>query len=115
MQNEDIVDVWREENPYKKDFSRRQLVIGVLKQSRIDLCLTKRGMLKYVKNVKYKFVGISDHAMMMVKVDVNKEGGVMWCADLLKEEAYKENIKKIIDYEMQNLLFDKNVCEWWEK
>ncbi len=25
MQNEDMVDVWREENPYKKDFSRRQL------------------------------------------------------------------------------------------
>lgn len=29
MQNEDMVDVWREENPYKKDFSRRQLVIGI--------------------------------------------------------------------------------------
>ncbi len=119
MQNEDMVDVWREENPYKKDFSRRQLVMGILKQSRIDLCLTKREMLKYVKNVKYKFVGISDHAVMMVKMGVNEEerGGGMWClnAELLKEEAYKENIRKCINYEMQNVLIDENVCEWWEK
>lgn len=96
MQNEDMVDVWREENPYRKEFSRRQLVMGVLKQSRIDLCLTKREMLKYVKNVKYKFVGISDHAMMMVKMGVIREekGSVgMWClnAELLKEEA-SENV-----------------------
>jgi len=34
------------------------MVMGVLKQSRIDLCLTKREMLKYVRNVKYKFVTI---------------------------------------------------------
>ncbi len=119
MQNEDMVDVWREENPYKKDFSRRQLVMGILKQSRKDLCLTKREMLKYVKNVKYKFVGISDHAVMMVKMGVDEEerGGGMWClnAELLKEEAYKENIRKCINYEMQNVLFDENVCEWWEK
>ncbi len=31
----------------------------------------------------------------------------MWClnAELLKEEAYKENIRKCINYEMQNVLF----------
>ncbi|XDV53672.1 hypothetical protein PO909_022110 [Leuciscus waleckii] len=119
MQNEDIVDVWRDENPYKKDFSRRQLVMGVLKQSRIDLCLAKREMLKYVKNVKYKFVGVSDHAMMKVKMGVNEveRGGGMWAlnADLLKEEAYKESIRKCIVYEMENVLFDENVCVWWEK
>ncbi len=46
-----------------------------------------------------------------------ERGGGMWClnAELLKEEAYKENIRKCINYEMQNVLFDENVCEWWEK
>ncbi len=39
----------------------------------------QKGNVKYVKNVKYKFVGISDHAVMMVKMGVNEEerGGGM--------------------------------------
>lgn len=118
MESEDMVDAWREENPYKREFSRRQMVMGSLKQSRIDLCLTKREMLRYVKNVKYKFIGISDHAAMTVKVDVNMEerGGGVWClnASLLKEEAYKENIRKCLRYELENPMFNENVCEWWE-
>lgn len=75
-------------------------------------------MLRYVKNVKYKFIGISDHAAMTVKVDVNMEerGGGVWClnASLLKEEAYKENIRKCLRYELENPMFNENVCEWWE-
>ncbi len=71
MRNEDFVDVWREENPHKREFSRRQMVMGSLKQSRIDLCLMKREMLKYVRNVKYKFVDVSDHAVMTIKVGCN--------------------------------------------
>lgn len=118
MRNDDLVDVWREENPYRREFSRRQMVMGSLKQSRIDLCLTKRELLKYVKNVKYKFIDVSDHAAMIIKVGVIREerGGGVWClnANLLKEEAYKENIVKCINYEMQNPLYKENVCEWWE-
>lgn len=56
MQSEDMVDAWREENPFKREFSRRQMVLGSLKQSRIDLCLIKREILSYVKNVRYKFL-----------------------------------------------------------
>ncbi len=118
MRNEDFVDVWREENPHKREFSRRQMVMGSLKQSRIDLCLTKREMLKYVRNVKYKFVGVSDHAVMTIKVGVTREerGGGVWClnANLLNEEPYKKSILKCIQYEMQNPLFEENICEWWE-
>uniref|UniRef100_A0A8C7WYM8 Uncharacterized protein n=1 Tax=Oryzias sinensis TaxID=183150 RepID=A0A8C7WYM8_9TELE len=36
MSDYDIVDAWRVLNHGKRDFSRRQLVKGVLKQSRID-------------------------------------------------------------------------------
>ncbi len=94
------------------------MVMGSLKQSRIDLCLTKREMLKYVRNVKYKFFGVSDHAVMTIKVGVTREerGGGVWClnANLLNEEPYKKSILKCIQYEMQNPLFEENICEWWE-
>lgn len=30
MRNQDFVDVWREENPHKREFSRRQMVMGSL-------------------------------------------------------------------------------------
>lgn len=118
MQSEDMVDAWREENPFKNEFSRRQMVLGNLKQSRIDLCLVKREILHYVKNVGYKFIGVSDHAAMTVKMGVNMEarGGGMWClnSSLLKEEAYRKSINRYIRCEMENPLFDENVCEWWE-
>ncbi len=80
MQSDDMVDVWREENPYR-EFSRRQMVMGSLKQSRIDLCLIKREILSYVKNVKYSFLGISDHAAMKVKIGIHMgaRGGGVWC------------------------------------
>ncbi len=119
MLSDDMVDAWREGNPYKRAFSRRQMVMGSLKQSRIDLCLIKREILSYVKNVKYSFLGISDHAAMTVKIGINmgERGGGVWCLNsaILLEEAYKENIRKCINYEMENPLFEENVCEWWER
>lgn len=51
-----LVDVWRCKNPYKRSFSRRQMVNGELKQSRIDLCLVKREILRYVNNMHYLLV-----------------------------------------------------------
>lgn len=118
MQSEDMVDAWREENPYKREFSRRQIVMGSLKQSRIDLCLIKREILSHVKNVSSKFLGISDHAAMTVKIGVNKveRGGGVWCLNslILMEEAYKENIIKCISYEKEKPLFEENMCQWWD-
>lgn len=113
------MDVWREENPFKKEFSRRQIVRGELKQSRIDLCLAKRGILDFIKNVKYKFVEISDHAAIVLELCLNKgeKGGGTWClnSSILKEESYTENIKKCINYELENSLYNENVKEWWER
>lgn len=31
------------------------------------------------------------------------------------EEAYKESIVKCIKYEMQNPVYEENVCEWWDE
>lgn len=55
-------------------------------------------MLKYVKNVKYKFVGIRDHAMMMVTMDVNEEerrGGLVFECRLAKRRGIQRKYKKI--------------------
>ncbi len=70
MQSDDMVDAWGKENPCKREFSRRQMVMGSLKQSRIDVCLIKRELLIYVTNVKYSFLGISNHAAMIVKIGI---------------------------------------------
>ena len=32
-----LIDIWRDDNPDKREFSRRQVVLGELKQTRIDL------------------------------------------------------------------------------
>ncbi len=36
-----LIDVWRYENPEKREFTRKQSREGILKQSRIDLVLAK--------------------------------------------------------------------------
>ncbi len=42
MEKNDMVDVWRERNGMKREYSRRQIVDKILKQSRIDLFLCKK-------------------------------------------------------------------------
>ena len=38
MEERQLIDVWRnDENPNKREYSRRQMVMGELKQSRIDV------------------------------------------------------------------------------
>uniref|UniRef100_A0A8C9ZA53 Endonuclease/exonuclease/phosphatase domain-containing protein n=1 Tax=Sander lucioperca TaxID=283035 RepID=A0A8C9ZA53_SANLU len=39
MRKNNLCDVWRTTYPKQRTFSRRQMVLQVLKQSRIDLCL----------------------------------------------------------------------------
>ncbi len=55
-----LVDVWRERNPEGRVFSRRQVVRGVLKQSRIDLVLSTKGIAGRTGRIDYK-VTYSDH------------------------------------------------------
>lgn len=42
MKKYDMVEVWRERNGMKRDYSRTQIVDRILKQSRIDLFLCKK-------------------------------------------------------------------------
>lgn len=61
MSERGMVDKWREEHPEARVFSRRQMVMGELKQSRIDLCLLKREVEHLVGGVEYQLTAFSDH------------------------------------------------------
>ena len=119
MDDNSLVDKWREENPNTRAFSRRQVVMGELKQSRIDLCIVKRDIANHIKQIGYKFTGFSDHAMLSFKVslrDESERGGGLWClnSSLLSEEGYRNVIKNCIQCEVESLLMHNNVSEWWE-
>lgn len=77
--SEDLIDVWREENPYKRQSSRRQIVLGNIKQSRIDLCLVKRSIFSFLGNIRYKFMGLSDHAALTFQLEGKRVGKVGEC------------------------------------
>lgn len=119
MNEENLVDIWRAENPNRRVFSRRQVVLKELKQSRIDLCLAKQELVQNVKKVSYTFTAYSDHAVMSFQMGfgVERRGGGVWClnASLLKEEGYRNEIVECINDEMSNVLLKENVCLWWEE
>ena len=113
-----LIDLWRAENPQKKEFSRRQVVLGKMRQSRIDLCLIKENIINYSRNAKYKFTTLSDHAIFSFSLDIGTggRGGGLWCLNtsLLKEERYKEMIKECIQKKMSEQSMEANVGLWWE-
>lgn len=62
MGDYDLHDVWRERYPGRKDFSRRQIVLNKVKQSRIDYCLTGKNVQHLIHDPEYVFNALSDHA-----------------------------------------------------
>lgn len=73
MVENNLIDIWREENPNKREFSRRQVVLGELKQTRIDLVLVNEGLRNFMKDIKYIFTTFSDHAGLTFSVGLDKE------------------------------------------
>ncbi len=63
MEKNDMVDVWREKNGMKREYSRRQIVATIVKQSRIDLLLGKKEA-HYVTKASLKNYNESDHDFM---------------------------------------------------
>lgn len=113
-----LIDLWRAENPNKKEFSRRQIVLGEMRQSRIDLCLVKENIMQYSRNAKYQFTTVSDHAVFSFSLYVGTRGrgGGIWCLNtsLLKEETYKELIINCVKEKMSEQAVERNVGLWWE-
>ncbi|CAB1341265.1 unnamed protein product [Coregonus sp. 'balchen'] len=66
MATKGLVDVWRERNPGKREYSRRQVVMGKMRQSRIDLCHATRETTRYLKKCWH------EHCIMVGNFNV-------WC------------------------------------
>jgi len=79
IRDEGLIDVWRYENPEKREFSRRQLKEGILKQSRIDLVYAKEEILKYIDGTRHIENSLSDHNGVRFKIKIGNEevGGGM--------------------------------------
>jgi hypothetical protein len=119
MLEKGMIDIWREENPEKREFSRRQVVLGDLKQTRIDLVLVKEGLRNFMKDIKYVFTTFSDHAGLTFSVGLDKErtGGGIWCmnAGYLGDEEYGKQLKSLIVCEMEDKQKENDKCMWWDK
>lgn len=119
MNNSNLIDIWRIFNPTKKEFSRRQVVQGVIKQSRIDLCLTTSNITKCINTVNYLLNSWSDHAMINVQLGCREaaRGGGSWClnASLLEDPIYHERFKKLLDKLTEEFYFSENQIQWWDK
>lgn len=61
MDKHKLVDVWRDRNTVKREYSRRQWVNNSLKQSRIDFLLCDRSFEHFISRVVYKMYSGSDH------------------------------------------------------
>lgn len=78
MRECNFIDVWRERNRTKRKFSRMQVVMNKIKQSRIDYVLCNEemeGNIKKKKKLFYKEVGLSDHFFLCVKLDLEWKSG----------------------------------------
>ena len=119
MQEKQLIDVWRNENPNRREYSRRQMVMGELKQSRIDLCIAHQTMVKFIKNMVYKFTSFSDHAILSIEVGtgIERRGGGVWCLNstLLEEEGYRNKIVACIENGKKNMDMCRNKGLWWER
>lgn len=118
MRKYDMVDVWRERNGFKRDYSRRQIVERDLKQSRIDLLLCKRKDLYYVSKADYKNYSESDHDFLWITMDFNEiiKGQGMWMLNtgILKMEIYRIEIESIIINSVNDEMYEKEIRFWWD-
>lgn len=118
MRGNDLVDVWRERNPKGRVFTRRKVFKGVLKQSRIDLVLSTKGIAGMIGIIEYKDTAISDHKVVGFSVGqrVERRGGGVWCMNgaLLNDEKYKRKIKECIERLKEECEYEENMGRWWE-
>lgn len=126
MRVKGLVDVWRYENPERREFSRRQMREGVLKQSRIDLVLTQGENTKYIDRIRYEVNSLSDHDAVRFRIRVGREeiGGGMWIlnAGYIEEDEYKQQIRELLEWANEEIKLcaegngvDAQIGAIWEK
>ncbi|MGL4945368.1 MAG: endonuclease/exonuclease/phosphatase family protein [Fusobacteriaceae bacterium] len=118
MEEYDIVDVWRERNENKKEYTRRQLVGDFMCKTRIDLILCTRNIEGFICNIKFEETSFSDHKMISMRMDWNQmeRGPGVWVlnTEILREENYVLEVKEIIEKEKENRMYTEDKRIWWE-
>ena len=118
MRDNGLIDVWRERNPEGRVFSRRQVVRGVLKQSRIDLVLSTNGIAGRIGRIEYKVTALSDHMVLGFNLGqgFERRGGGVWCmnGELLREEKYKRKVRECILRRKNERMYEEDIGRWWE-
>ncbi len=126
MREKGLIDVWRYENPEKREFTRRQLKEGILKQSRIDLVLVKEEIIRYIDGIRHQGNSLSDHDSVRFRIKIGNEevGGGMWIlnAGYIEEEQYELQMKDLLNREYKEIdeykrdgRLDDGIGERWEK
>lgn len=118
MEENNLIDVWRERNEKKREFTRKQIVGNFLCQTRIDYILSTINLEDFIEDISYKDTSLSDHKMVLLKIDFNKKerGPGVWVlnTELLKSESYKSEIEKFIEKEKEDGMYVEDKRIWWE-
>ncbi len=105
MREKGLLDVWRYENPEKREFTRSQMKEGKLKQSRIDLVLVQGETISYIDGMRHQQNSFSDHDGLRfgIKVGRREVGGGMWIlnAGYIEEEEYRKQMEDLFLQEKQ--------------
>lgn len=114
-----LVHAWRGLKGGIRGFSRRQLVLGQVKQSCIDLCFMTLNLIQLLSHCEYNFWGSSDHAALKVILafrHVGRNGGV-WCFNsaLIRDEGFRARMMAFRKSLKEECEFVSNVAEWWER
>uniref|UniRef100_A0A8C9ZTV3 CCHC-type domain-containing protein n=1 Tax=Sander lucioperca TaxID=283035 RepID=A0A8C9ZTV3_SANLU len=100
-----------------REFSRRQVVKGVLKQSRIDLCLISHDLVKNIRSPTYTQNLWSDHSTFscFLGEGVKRYGG-LWCfnASLVQDMVFVEKMKTFLTNVKHELFLINDINGWWD-
>ena len=122
MDEGNLVDVWRYYNIDKREYSRRQVREGELKQSRIDFVLVKEDTMRFIDGIRYEFNTLSDHAALLFKIRGRRGegGGGYWIMNesLMEDKQFHGQVRQLLmdklDY-INSIEEDSiDVGEWWE-
>ena len=116
MNHLNLKDVWRQQNPERKEFSWRKK--GSLNiASRIDFALVSAGLDQEVGSILYVPSIKTDHRALYMKIDVcrNERGRGYWKLNsrYLREKSYIDGMNKELDNTIKSLE-ERNPQEKWE-
>lgn len=118
MEEKNMIDVWRERNEKKKEFSRRQIVGSFVCQTRIDFILCTRNVENFIDNIRFKETSLSDHKFLTFNLDWSnmQRGPGVWILNtqILKNENYVSTVKEMIEKEKEDRMYAEDKRIWWE-